>query len=287
MLRRVLALALAVTAASLPAAVADEARDARAAAREARKEAKQAEREAERILRAYDMTRDEDKRVALVVELDAVDVRGRIPALAKGLERRRTAGRLLCIGKLRAFGHSAVVPHLTRLATAKAPEEVRAAAHDAAAELGADYTRRWYEHLAANDLGRRRTLGLDLLGQMASPDSVPFLAGVLGSVGLEVHAQLARLSGFRTVPVNLGSAGNAATNVPIQLPATNLIGVHTKVQVPAELRAHWGGQAHAALKTIAGHDLGQEPDAWLAWYEEHKREREAEAKAKAKEAAGS
>lgn len=247
-----------------PLALADDAADAKKAVKEARE-----------VVRTLGGGISEAKRADLEAKFDALDIRARIPALVEGLapDRRLNTTRF-AISRIERLNMPVFAVHLANLASLPAAKkEARDVADTAARKVHADYTRRWYEKVILNDLGARRTLALGRVADMAVPDSVPVLAKVLSTAGLEVRAQVAALGEIREVDVNLGSSGNAATQVPIQLPQISLISVETNVQVPAEVRSYWEETSLRGLRAIAG-DLGKEPEAYLAWWKERKAERE-------------
>lgn len=262
-----LAAGIAASHALAPAvAQADEAATADRAA------IKKARAEADDLLRKVGLAKDEKKRLELAARFDALDPRARVPCLLEGLKPARTPGvQVFAVSRLKALGIREIVPHLVLLASAPGAEKTpRDEAHAGAVSLDADLARRWYEHVVANDLGKQRILALGRVAEIASPDSVPLLARVVATVGLEVHLQVAQLTDMASVPVNLGSAGAAATQVAIQLPTISLIDVHVNAQVPAAIQVAVRSEALRGLRTIAG-DLGEDPEKYMAWHRERRK----------------
>jgi hypothetical protein len=241
-----------------------------------------AERAAKKLIRRYGALKDDAKRAAVLEELRAIDLRGRFPALVYELKHStRKDSRILCVNELEGFKNRDLVPHLVICATSKTDREAQDAAHASAQKLDADYARRWYELYVARDLGNRRSRSLERLGLLRQPESVPLLAGVVAHVGLEVSVQQAKLLGFDTVTINANS-GN--TQMPIQLPSVSLLDMKTTAVVSVKLQNTWRTLALNSLRSIVGEDLGEEPEPYLAWYEEHKKTAEAGKKANAEKA---
>jgi hypothetical protein len=233
--------------------------------------AKKAQKQATELLKKLAAADDPGKRDEIGAELDKVDIRGRIPAYIEGLRASRAAVQRAAVARLRGLKIAELSPHLVVLATGEAERPVRDDAHAAAVALDADYARRWYEHLAARDFGGRRLLAIERLGEIASPASVPLLATVVETVGLEVHVQVAKLRGFHVVPVRLGQgAGGANTHIPVALPTVDLVDAHFNAPIPAPVQSRWKDASLAALRSIAGEDLGPDPERWRAWYRDHK-----------------
>lgn len=232
---------------------------------EAAREAK----EAKEIVRTLGGGISDAKRAELETRFEALDIRARIPALVEGLApERRVKTQKFAIERITRLNMPVFAAHLAHLASTPAAKvEVRDEADAAARKVHADTARRWYERVVLNDFQSRRTLALDRVANMAMPESVPVLARVVATCGLEVRAQVAALTDLREVNVNLGSAGNAATQVPIQLPTASLISVETNIQVPTETKMFWKNTALRGLKAIAG-DKGSEPEAYLVWWKE-------------------
>ena len=259
------AIAPLLLAALLAGATAARAGDPAAA--EAIRKARQ---DAAALLKKYGDTKDEAKRAEAAASLAAIDPRARVPALVDGLKHWRPDVRRFCIARLAEFKSPALVPHMVVLAASDADRTVRGEAHAAAVALDKEYARRWYEYVLIQDLGKKRFLAIEHLGEIASPASVPILATVVENVGLEVHVQQANLKGVEEARVNLGgAAGNANTSVPIELPQVELIDLHVNAQVPAEVQIAWRDAALGALRAIAGADLGAEPKAYRQWYSSH------------------
>lgn len=229
---------------------------------------RRAEREAKDLIGKIGAEKDEGKRAVLEARFDALDARARVSALLDGLGRSRPGSQRFAISRIRALGAPELVPHLVLTATGGAKAEVRDDAHGAACALEIDRARRWYEHIAARDFGVRRLRALEWLEAIASPDSVPLLAHIAAIATLEVNVQLAALCGFESVPVNLGSASPAGTQVPIQTPKIDLIEVQTSVKVPAALATGWRDAAFRGLRAIVGSDLGSDPEAYRSWHRE-------------------
>lgn len=260
---------------------ADERTDAaKEAAAKDRAALKKARAEADSCIRQGGLASTDAKREEARLRFDALDVRARIPSLLEALGPERHEGsQRFAVARLKALAIPEVVPHLVLLATAPgARRPARDDAHAAAAALHAQATRAWTERVVANDVGKRRILAIGRLAEIRAAESVPLLAKVVASVGLEVHLQVAQLENLASVPVNLGSVGAAATQVPIQLPTISLIDVHVNAMVPAEIQVVTRAEALRALRTIAG-NLGEDPAHYVAWHAEWKAKQDAAAKA--------
>jgi len=238
---------------------------------------KKARAEADSCIRQGGLASTDEKREEARLRFDALDVRARIPALLEALRPERHPGsQRFAAARLRALAIPEVVPHLVLLSTAPgAKREARDDAHAAATALHAQATRAWTERVVANDVGKRRILAIGRLAEIRAAESVPLLVKVIASVGLEVHLQVAQLENLASVPVNLGSVGAAATQVPIQLPTISLIDVHVNAVVPAEIQVATRMEALRALKAIAG-DLGEETAPYLDFHAQWKAKMEAD-----------
>ncbi|HVY60394.1 MAG TPA: hypothetical protein VHF22_02025, partial [Planctomycetota bacterium] len=250
--------AIALIALLLLAAVSP----ARAGEAEAVRKARLAARE---CLRKYGGTSDPKKREEAAARLAEIDLRGAVPEMLVSIRdnQRPPITQRLCVSRLRLLGEvPALAPSFAWRATLPGDRALRDEAHAAAVSASADVARRWYEQCAIRDMGVRRTLALERIGEIASPDSVPVVATILATVGLDVHVQLSKLRSIDSVPLNLGSAGGAATNVPVELPSIDLVEAQMHAAVPAAVEESWRTASLGALRAIAGRDLGEKPEAY-------------------------
>ena len=186
--------------------------------------------------------------------------------LGDALDDDRAATRELAA---RLLGASRVQPAATdallRAAMTSRRGQTRAEAHTAAFAANPQRTRAVYEAVAmARTKPDRRVAALGFLGRMG-PASLPAIIGVLEYVNGDIRAVQAQAGELRRIPVNLGTTGGSAINVPIELPELTLVEVNTSYTV-ASIRPVQA-QAVRALQALSGEDFGTDHDAWRSWHE--------------------
>ena len=102
---------------------------------------------------------------------------------------------------------------------------------------------------------------------MGDRNAVPGLVRVIEHVNAEIKATLATAGGLKSIPVNLGTIGGAAINVPIELPETSLTQVMTSTSIPVSVLRRVRSSAVDALQGITGQGFGDDIKAWDRWWQ--------------------
>ncbi len=225
--------------------------------------AKERQREARQLLRRCGRATPTE-RLALEARLQAFPPALLLGPLRKALEDSRPVTRQVALAHLTRLPLPQAVDALLAAALTHTRHDLRQGAHTAALKRDAERSRGVYEAVALSQtkpLRRLRALGR--LAELGQRSSVPALIGVLERVGLELRASLAK-GRITSVPVDLGTIGQAALRVPIELPEMDLLEVSTKVSVSSlrQIRA----AAQGSLGSITQRDLGAEAGPWKAWW---------------------
>lgn len=225
-------------------------------------------KQARELLRSLGQEPSESQRLQVFEEFASFVPEVQLHALADGLKSGTAPVRSACFDRLAASEHPAATLPLVRLVIQSDDSELALRAHQAAAGVDTDTTRRLYEYVAAADEPEHQTKALQKLGLLGRRESVPFLVKYLTYVESNIRLQLSTLRRLREVPVSLGGG---ATNVPIELPETSLIEVGTSIRVPVETYEVLRLNAVGALEQITGERLGNEPGPWKAWWQSEQR----------------
>ena len=224
------------------------------------------EREARALLRRHARARDAAGREEAAAGLDQLGPLALLTPLAGALDETDEPTRQLALARLSALPHPEATDALLRAAMELKRPTQRAEAHQAAAGRDPLRAREVYEAvLASPTRPSRRAYALQHLDAMAQRSSIPGLIVAVEKIKMESRAALATGGSLRQVPVNLGSTGAAATQVPIELPEMQMIEVQSSNTVMV-LRVLEDG-AQRLLRKLSGVDKGDDPAAWRRWWD--------------------
>lgn len=226
---------------------------------------------AAKLLTRYGKTDDGDtgasERREIELELDGYSGEELAPGLADGICSKRRRLRELSFRRLVAIGGGTALVPLARGALNAPDESLRKRSHDAVLAISEDAGRRVYEYVVAGSQNEgERLRSLAYVDSIGSLDSVPGLIRILEYVDATVRFQLVRDKGLKQVPVSLGSLGAAATQVPIDLPNTELIQVQVSTRVPTKSAKIVRQGVAATLTSITGEKHGEDVEAWKEWW---------------------
>ncbi len=196
--------------------------------------------------------------------------RGTRIAAWKGLKRffQHTHDNLPAIRDLQARFDK--LGDLTGLALREKDDEVRAIALDATRGMGDDYARMWYQKRVIEEEGmdtRRRSA--EVLGEMGSAESVPYMMAAFYTIYMEVRATNAvQVQDITDSYVDIfPDPTRRAIPVPVRIetPKMGIQRVKTTVAYPEgyhETSSAFG----AVLQKLTGKELGDDFTPWNEWY---------------------
>ena len=210
------------------------------------------------------------ERREILDELDRFTGPELAPALADAIVSKRAGQRDFAYQRLVRVGdRSAVVP-LLRGALGSPDPQLRPRAHEAALAIDREASRKVYEYVvAASSHTPERLLALEYIQKIGDIQSVPRLIEILEYVDAQVRVQLVRTKRIKEVPVNLGTQGAAATEVPIELPEIELIGVAVGTKIPTKSLVLTRDAVVNTLHQLSHENHGTDGDAWRRWWKAH------------------
>lgn len=202
--------------------------------------------------------------------------RGTRIAAWKGLKRffQHTHDNLPAIRDLQARFDR--LGDLTGIALREKDDEIRAVALDATRGMGDDYARMWYQKRVVEEEGmeaRRRSA--EVLGEMGSAESVPYLMAAFYTITMEVRATNAmQIQDITDSYVDIfPDPTRRAIPVPVRIetPKLGVQKIRTTVSVPEGYHAT-SGMYGAVLQKLTGKELGDDFTPWNEWYRKDGRE---------------
>lgn len=159
---------------------------------------------------------------------------------------------------------------LTGIALREKDDEIRAIALDATRGMGDDYARMWYQKRVIEEEGmdtRRRSA--EVLGEMGSAESVPYMMAAFYTIYMEVRATNAvQVQDITNSFVDIfPDPTRRAIPVPVRIetPKLGIQRVKTTVAYPEGYHETTGAFG-AVLEKLTGKDLGDDFTPWNEWY---------------------
>lgn len=228
------------------------------------------EKEAKALIRRHARAKTAEDRAAAVGSLQALPPEAQLAPLADALDDGDADTRELALARLKELPGGGATDALLRAAMCSKRSDSRDGANQVAIARDAERARTVYEAvLETPTKASRRFNALHHLAGMAKKESIPGLILALERINSEIRASLATAGQSRQSTVNLGTTGQAATQVPIELPQMQLIEVQASSSVTVLRQLH--EETQRVLRGLSGVDKGKDPSAWRKWYEDEKK----------------
>ncbi|MBI2921508.1 MAG: hypothetical protein HYY18_10540 [Planctomycetes bacterium] len=160
---------------------------------------------------------------------------------------------------------------LTQVALREKNDEVRKFAVDATRAMGDEYARMWYQKLVVEEEGQPKLRAAEVLGEMNSPASVPYMMMAFYTVYIEVRATNAMAVQDITdsfVDFIADPERRVITQpLRIETPKLAIQRVKTTGVIPEGFHSQASNLFGAVLNKMTGEEYGDDFESWNKWYQ--------------------